>query len=1751
MAVVMIFLFSGNWGFGQLAAWELSTSPGNQASNNATTTGTNIGTSILSRGAGITAGTAAGCITSSGWFNTAAASTLAQAITNNEYYEFTLPVNSGFQANITSIGLVLRSSGTGPNTATLRSSIDGFSSDLGTVSIITSSVLNTISVNLMNVTGITTFRLYGYGSAATSTSAPGTGGTMRIGTSTVATDNDLVISGTVSPLSTTPELASISNTSIAEGNAGTTNLQFTATLTAPSVGNTTITLASSDVTATVGSDFLAIPADVTILDGQISATFNVEINGDTDIESDETFTVTGTLNAISKNGTGTILDDDAPELPTLSINDVSVVEGNSGTTNASFTVSLSAPAPVGGITFDIATADNTATIANADYDAKSLTSQTIAAGDNSYTFTVLVNSDAAFEPSETFFVNLTNIVGASATDAQGQGTITNDDLAPATKIHAIQGSGATSTMLGTQTVQGIVTRVFTGTGSMNGFYVQEEDADADTDPLTSEGIFVFNPPTVPTVGDLVTVTGTVTEFGSTNKLTEISPTTSVILVSTGNPLPTVTNVTLPIANVTDWERYEGMLINVKAATGDLLVTENFELGRYGQVVLAAMDATTNQPDTDARIDQFTQFNAASVSGYSAYLAAVAKRTIYLDDAKTAQNTDPLLFGRGGMPLSASNTLRTGDAINNVTAVLDHSQDGYKLQTAEPVMFTPANPRPTSNPDVGMPTLKVGNMNVLNYFLTYTPAGRGADNATEFTRQKSKIISAILNSGLDLVSLNEIEQKLESGIYDKGEAALIDLITGLNAVAGTGVWDYIKPLVNTGTDQITCAIIYKPAMVTPKGAAKSVYGSAFAATGRAALVQTFEQNSNSADFTVVSVHYKSKGSVIDADIFDGQGANNITRTAQSVELKDWLANTDNGITDPDVIILGDINSYAKEDPITTLETAGYATLIPIHKYSYQFDGNFGALDHALGSASLASQVTAALKWNINSDEPIVLDYNTNFKTPGHVTSLYAPDEFRSSDHDPVIVGLNLTCDEITFNTTTVAVCDTYTWANNGVTYTMSGTYTGTTTNCVTEKLVLTITPSSINNTIVASCETYTWANNGQTYTMSGTYTGTTTNCVTEKLVLTINTKAAPVITNATICSTETYTWIVNNQVYSTNTSITVVGMGCDPDQVLNLTVTPKPTEVVTSITICTGGTYTWAVNGQTYTSNTSVTVTGLNCTADKTLILIVDDNTCSQAICTTLPADYANSSFMACTPAGNTIGVGVIMSSALAGMPNIFGLPVNNRTFTLNPADITSGDVYTMMAGTTNASSKFGLGGSTFTNSSTWPRVPLNASGQLANILFRNTLALYFNIKNSNKLGDVVMTNIHYTQPLTACGALTGTGVITSYQMPTGVIAYLNGGNGYNATVAGLYELANDALGGKVGVPNLSTIASAIDKINKAFNGCRLISTPSTTPSLFGTGLKVTENNLAFDAPSKGGLFVTLIEGDAETGNILGVTEIGSDGISGFDPIINNTYKLILGTNPEGSRMPQAPNGYKIVGEIVTYYNDEQPLTNGPTSTSSADGIIEIGSANPNAGAKVAAGNRIEVEYLLEPTSPLPVTLISFTGKKQKNSNLLEWKTANEKGFDGFEIQKSENGNTFEKIGFVKGGNVENYEYSDNKLNSNTNYYRLKMIDLDGSSALSKIIAIQAENESNTIVGKVYPNPAVDKTAFVEITVEKAGVWKLTTFNAQGSLQTSNEVQLSKGVNNVPIEMNNLSQGIYFLNLENSNGEKFVRKVLKN
>ena len=686
-----------------------------------------------------------------------------------------------------------------------------------------------------------------------------------------------------------------------------------------------------------------------------------------------------------------------PALPTLTVNGGAVNEGNTGTTTLAFTLALNKPAGPDGVTFDIGTADGTAT-ADSDYIATSLTGQTIAAGASSYTFNVPVNGDTTFEDDETFVVKVTNVVGASLVTTQAQGVITNDDSGcglSLTAIHAVQGSGAISPLAGTVvSIQGVVTGDYQGSGQFGGYFVQEEDDEADADPMTSEGIFVFSPTSV-NAGDTVRVTGKVIEYPTPGSgLTELSPVSRVEVCATGASV-TPTAVSLPVATPASFESLEGMRVTFPQP---LVATDTFTLGRFGEVALAV----------DARLPIPTHA-AAPGAGAQAVRDLNLRSRILLDDGNDQQNIDPTIHPVGG--LSASNTLRVGYTVTTLTGVLEQRFGEYRVQPIGPVPFVATNPRLSAPASVGG-SLKVASFNVLNYFNGNGtgggfPTSRGADSPAEFARQRAKTVNAILGLGGDIVGLMELENDAP------GNSAIEDLVAGLNAIAGAGTYDYIDTGV-IGTDEIRVALLFKPGMVTPLGSHaiidSSVDPTFIDTLNRPSLAQTFVENATGARLTVVVNHLKSKGTdcdhVGDPDTGDLQGECNVTRTKAAQALVRWLTTDPTGALDADVILIGDMNSYRLEDPITAFRAGGFVDLQTAQSYSYVFEGESGYLDHALASPTLAPQVTGITEWHINADEPTVLDYNIEFKSAGQVTSFYSTEPFRSSDHDPVVIGLAL-------------------------------------------------------------------------------------------------------------------------------------------------------------------------------------------------------------------------------------------------------------------------------------------------------------------------------------------------------------------------------------------------------------------------------------------------------------------------------------------------------------------------------------------------------------------------------------------------------------------------------------------------------------------------------------------------------------------------------------------------------------------------
>ncbi|ONG56676.1 hypothetical protein BKE38_05480 [Pseudoroseomonas deserti] len=719
-------------------------------------------------------------------------------------------------------------------------------------------------------------------------------------------------------------------------------------------------------------------------------------------------------------------------------------EGEAGATTAfTFTVTRSSGEGAGSVAYRVV-----AGTADADDFGATLPTGTVAfaEGETSATVTIEVAGDAATEADETFAVTLSDpseglTLGAAAS---AEGVIRNDDI-NVEKISAVQGSGAASGMVGrTVTVEAIVVGDFQNgdadtTRSMGGFYLQEELGDQDGDAATSEGLYIFQGALAGDValGDKVRVTGVISEYFGQTQLTA----SAIEVVEAGAAADVNTmavEIDLPAAGVTtsqdggyqaDLEAYEGMLVRVKQT---MTLTEQFNLDRFNEVVLTAGE----------RAEQFTQGNAPDVAGYDAHLRELAARSITYDDGLNTQN-NPVGQLDGFQGYGTGDAPRMGDTVDGLTGVLDYqwagnssSQATWRLRAVEDGAneFVSANPREDAPAELGG-RLTVGSLNVLNLFATLDENGaliangqepRGANSAEEYDRQLGKLVNTLLAMDADVLGLMELENDFLPGSPGN---ALEKLVAALNAAGGEGEWAWVDPgQQHIGGDAIAVGFIYRAdkvriaegssvallddSQVDPALLAQSSTGGIFDGenASRPAMAVTFEELATGEAFTASVNHFKSKGGSgegLDADQLNGAGSWNHQRELAAQALDAWLAGNPTGSEDGDVLILGDLNSYAKEAPIQYLIDQGFEDLQATRidgAYSYVFDGQTGSLDQILANASLAAQVTGATEWHINADEADALDYNLDF---GRDPSYFDADAaVRVSDHDPLLVGLNL-------------------------------------------------------------------------------------------------------------------------------------------------------------------------------------------------------------------------------------------------------------------------------------------------------------------------------------------------------------------------------------------------------------------------------------------------------------------------------------------------------------------------------------------------------------------------------------------------------------------------------------------------------------------------------------------------------------------------------------------------------------------------
>jgi 5'-nucleotidase len=578
---------------------------------------------------------------------------------------------------------------------------------------------------------------------------------------------------------------------------------------------------------------------------------------------------------------------------------------------------------------------------------------------------------------------------------------------PTTTIAEVQGDGAATPLAGSVvTIQGVITgdyRASTASG-YRGFYVQTPASNApEFTPGRSDGIFVFSANADPAVaiGDLVNITGTASEF---NGQTQISATDNasyeLVTAQAGIPAPAL----LPNAVVgAAREAYEGMIVTPESA----FLSSSHQLFKFGTLWLStgplpvkATETTDAGPDAQAIAAANRAGRLLLDDGYSIQVsnAAHVGDQPYFDDETVVRNGDQFFSPpAGGM-------------------ILGWGFDDWRLQPQRPLTdasddrslfptWGSVNPRTPAPAEVGG-DVSAASFNVFNYFTTFGGQARGAKDEAAFFVQQSKIVSAINALDADIVGLMEIENSVKLG--EAPDEALGNLVAALNAASAPGTWAYVPtpaPLLDAATtDFITNAIIYKPAAATPVGASFASVDETVWDIAREPIAQTFETAANGKIVTVVANHFKSKsppsGNTA-PEPADLQGFFNAERVEQANNVVGFV----NTITaDPskgeNVLLVGDFNSYAQEDPVQVLTAAGLVDLVPTKdptEYTYTFDGELGSLDHAFATPALAASVTGVDVWNINSPEWSDRGYEFGAAEPGT--------PFRSSDHDPIKVGID--------------------------------------------------------------------------------------------------------------------------------------------------------------------------------------------------------------------------------------------------------------------------------------------------------------------------------------------------------------------------------------------------------------------------------------------------------------------------------------------------------------------------------------------------------------------------------------------------------------------------------------------------------------------------------------------------------------------------------------------------------------------------
>lgn len=527
-----------------------------------------------------------------------------------------------------------------------------------------------------------------------------------------------------------------------------------------------------------------------------------------------------------------------------------------------------------------------------------------------------------------------------------------EDLSPLSRIAGKQDQPPPRTPVVTE---GTVTGVFPGRDGLNGFFVQDRVDGHVT------GLFVYAPAFTGAdwervfPGARVRIEALSGEFRGRRQLHRVQ---SVRLC--GEPgLPAAEALRLPL-EPSALEDLHAVLVRFPQT---LTVTGNHTLGRYGSLRVSA----------GSRL-------------YRHQVPEDGLHAIILDDGSYRSDPDTVPY------LDAHGTRRTGDTVAVPAGVLAHAFGEWRVHPVEAPVFASGNPRtPLPEPVHG---LRVATFNLENYFIV--PGERGAVDRAALARQRSKLLTALEGLDADLLALVEVQNSRE---------ALADLVRRLNArFPDEREYRMLPGAGRTGDDAIMTALVYRPASLEPLAPPRRDHRPVH---DRPPVLAAFRNRQSDEVFLAAAVHFKSKAACPDAgDVDRGEGCWNRRRTAQAGALMESVRTFAGELGVSRVLLAGDFNSYAGEKPVRLLANAGYRNLPAVHvpaehRYTYVFRGEAGMLDYVFANPDLAVDVAGATIWHINADEPPFLSYDGRAGRGG--VGFGQP--WRSSDHDPVLIGLD--------------------------------------------------------------------------------------------------------------------------------------------------------------------------------------------------------------------------------------------------------------------------------------------------------------------------------------------------------------------------------------------------------------------------------------------------------------------------------------------------------------------------------------------------------------------------------------------------------------------------------------------------------------------------------------------------------------------------------------------------------------------------